>query len=159
MKALFFVLIFCALTSACSSQPASTRREAQEPTITPIITIKEIANQTQEDLEHILGLTSSFQPLNREELTVCKNCQKYIYKNGLVRIVYINDMADWITVNPPDSTPVRDALPLLGLPATPPVITTDSLSRWTSVQGLREINVYTKPDGTIDYILVKAFTL
>jgi hypothetical protein len=32
-------------------------------------------------------------------------------------------------------------------------------SRWTNVPGLREINVYTKPDGTIDYMLVKVLTL
>lgn len=159
MKAFFLAITFCILTSACNSQPASTTKQAQEPAVTPIIVIKEIANQTQEDLEHILGLTSSFQPLNQEELTVCKNCQKYIYKNGLVRIVYINDMADWITVNPPDSFRVQDALPLLGLPATPPDRTTDSLSLWKEVHGLKEINVYTTPKGTIDYILVKSFTL
>ncbi|HEV7349264.1 hypothetical protein [Telluribacter sp.] len=158
MKAFFLALTLCILTSSCHSQPASSEERGQTPVITPIIDIKEIANQTQEDLEHIIGLTSSFQPLNSEELAVCKNCQKYIYKNGLVRIVYINDMADWITVNPPDSTPVQHALPLLGLPATPPDTKSDSLSRWKGLHGLREINVFTRPDRTIDYMLVKVLT-
>jgi hypothetical protein len=155
MKHLLLVLTLHLLAGACRAQP--TEAERQVPA--PIVVITELANQTQEDLEHLLGLTSSFQPLNPQELAVCKNCQKYIYKNGLVRIVYINDMADWITVNPPDSTPVQHALPLLGLPATPPDTKSDSLSRWTNVQGLREIKVYTKPDGTIDYMLVKVLTL
>jgi hypothetical protein len=157
MKHFLLVLTLHLLAGACRAQP--TEAERQVPAVTPIVVITELANQTQEDLEHLLGLTSSFQPLNPQELAVCKNCQKYIYKNGLVRIVYINDMADWITINPPEGTPLQHALPLMGLPATPPTAKSDSLSRWTNVPGLREINVYTIPDGTIDYILVKVLTL
>ncbi|GAB2775841.1 hypothetical protein GCM10027275_18740 [Rhabdobacter roseus] len=167
MRVLFFVL-FLNLgtlgTLACTSQPARTEQASRLPSTSPdtaapraVVQIHEIAKQTQEDIELILGKVGSLEA-SADGFAGCLTCQKYTYQQGTVEIVYINDAADWIRVRPPAPRLVADALAVLGLPERAPDFSEKTTKRWENHEGLRQITVHHQPDGTITEIIVKAIT-
>jgi hypothetical protein len=149
-----FVLVL--LTLACGSAPSQSQNKTATSPPTPLLNIRDIANQTQEDIATILGIQSSLDPAAAAR-SGCPTCQKYAYQDGKIEIVYINDMADWITIFPPEGTPVGQIPVLLGLPNTPPDSTTPTLWQWKNIPDIREIQARLHPKGTVEsvYVVVK----
>lgn len=61
------------------------------------VEVPSIAGKNKKEIEMILG-----KPNKKEKVTPSKTpcpCDKYYYINNLVEIVFINGVADWITVN------------------------------------------------------------
>ena len=150
------LLFFSLLMLACSPAPSQQQNTANNSAPEPLLNIRDIANQTQEDIATILGPQSSLDP-DAATRSGCPTCQKYSYQDGKIEIVYINDMADWITIFPPKGTPARQTLTLLGLPDAQPDATTPTLWRWGQIAGIREIQAHLDPAGSIEfiYLLVK----
>lgn len=151
------LLLFSFITVACQSVPAGEAQARQDSLPDKILPIRDIANQTQEDIAMILGHQSQLDAESASKAG-CPTCQKYSYQDGLVKIVYINDMADWITITPRTPAPARQTPALLGLPDAAPDFTDQKVLRWTRYEGIQQISAFRKPDGTLDYIYIKAIT-
>lgn len=124
----------------------------------PLLNLRDIANQTQEDITTILGPQSSLNDKDAAS-SICANCQKYSYQNDHIIIEYTNDMADRITIRPQAGIRAEATPALLGLPNLKADVVRKSLSKWTGYDGVREISAFKKSDGTIDFVLVKVLTL
>lgn len=150
---LFFSLILLSCGSA-PSRPQAQSSTASSPTV--LLNIRDIANQTQEDIATILGPQSSLDPAAAAR-SGCPTCQKYSYQDGKIEIVYINDMADWITIFPPKGTLAQSLPTLLGLPESAPDTTTTTLWRWKQIPGIGEVQARLTTKGTVEsvYIVVK----
>ncbi len=136
----------------CAPTPFATAQTKQ------ILPLRDIANQTQEDITTILGPQSS---LNTEDAgnAICANCQKYAYQNDRIIIEYTNDMADRITIRPPAGARAEDVPTLIGLVNKKANSVAGERMVWTDFAGIREISAYITSDGTLDYIVVKVLTL
>jgi hypothetical protein len=154
---LFCLLLLSFFTSASQSAPSSNAQTAPDSLPEKILNIRDIAGQTQEDIATILGHQSQLDAETAARAG-CPTCQKYSYQDGLVRIVYINDMADWLTITPRTAVPAEHTPTLLGLPAATPDYTDNKVLRWNRYEGIRKISAYRKADGTIDYIYMKVTT-
>ncbi len=150
------LLLFSLLTLACGPVPSQhkTTKAASPPK--SLLNIQDIANQTQEDIATILGPQSSLDPAAAAR-SGCPTCQKYSYQDGKIEIIYINDMADWITIFVPEGTLGREIPVLLGLPDIPPDSTSPTLWRWKNIPAIREIQARLNAKGTVAsvYIVVK----
>lgn len=67
----------------------------------PAIKISDIAGNTPDVVAKVLGSPTSTETVNPSR-TPCP-CEKRIYKNGEIEIVFMEGKADWITVNLPPS--------------------------------------------------------
>ena len=142
---------------SCGSAPSRSQVQSSA-TSSPIIllNLRDIAGQTQEDIATILGPQSSLNPAAAAR-SGCPTCQKYEYQDGKIEIIYINDMADWITIFPPEGTLPPHIPTLLGLSECAPQATTPTLWRWKKIPGIREIQARLTAQGTVEsiYIVVK----
>jgi hypothetical protein len=80
------------------SQRAATSSKAS---LELLIKISDIAGRTPDEVSKILDSPTSKETVNPSR-TPCP-CEKNIYKDGKIEIVYMNEKADWITVNLPAS--------------------------------------------------------
>lgn len=87
-----------------------------------------------------------------------KNYPKFTYKDGSVEIVYINGKADWITITLKNGTFNKTALGIIGLPIADPTFSSPNVLRWENYEGIRDLSLFSKPDGTIDYFYIKTIT-
>lgn len=148
------LLLFSLLMLACGSAPS----QPAASTLKPLMNIRDIANQTQEDIATILGPQSSLDSKDAKS-AVCANCQKYSYQNDRIIIEYTNDMADRITIRPAQAIPASQLPVLLGLPDLPPDRVTDGTLHWVRYEGMREITAFLDEGGTVRHIVVKVTTL
>lgn len=151
------LLFFSLSMLSCGSAPSRHQTQsaaATSPTL--LLNLRDIAGQTQEDIATILGPQSSLNPAAAAR-SGCPTCQKYEYQDGKIEIVYINDMADWITIFPPKGTLAPHIPTLLGLPESAPDTTTPTLWRWKKIPGIREIQARSTAEGRVEsvYIVVK----
>lgn len=142
---------------ACQPTPSRETQARQDSLPEEILPIRDIANQTQEDIATILGHQSQLDAESAAK-SGCATCQKYSYQDGLVKIVYINDMADWITIMPRTPAPARQTPALLGLPDTEPDASAPGVLHWTQYEGIHKISAFRKSDGTLDYIYMRVTT-
>lgn len=148
------IFLLLLLTSSCRP---STSQSAGSATTEKLLNILDIAGQTQEDIATILGHQSQLDPESAAK-SGCPTCQKYSYKDGLVKIVYINDMADWITITPSEAVQAQQVPTLLGLPDRSPDSSSNRMLHWNNYPTIHSIQVYITPDGTIEYIYLKVTT-
>lgn len=151
------LLFFSLITLSCGSAPSRPHTSSTTSSPTVLMNIRDIANQTQEDIATILGPQSSLDPAAAAR-SGCPNCQKYSYQDGKIEIIYINDMADWITIFPPQGTSPRQTLIMLGLPDASPNATTPTLWRWNQTPGIREIQARLNAEGTVESVYVVVLT-
>jgi|AntAceMinimDraft_11_1070367.scaffolds.fasta_scaffold82285_2 hypothetical protein len=148
------ILLLSFLTFACQPTPTQT---SQSLTSQKLCNILDIAGQTQEDIATILGHQSQLDAETAAN-SGCATCQKYSYKDGLIKIVYINDMADWITITPTQTIEPQQVPTLLGLPELPPDHANKQVLSWHQYSTINSIQAFIKPDGTLDYIYMKVTT-
>ncbi len=136
---------------------ASCQNNAR-PAAAVLLPLRDLANQTQEDITTILGPQSS---LNAEDAAkaICANCQKYSYQNDRIVIEYTNDMADRIMIRLEAGIKAKQVPALLGLPKAVPDFVDKDKMQWTGYQGIREVNAFFGENGTVRLILVKVLTL
>lgn len=123
------------------------------------IEINRIAKKTKNDVENYLGKPTRREKTNPSN-TPCP-CDKYFYKNGSVEVVFINNKADWITINNLNTRDYNSntILEAIGLPSgLTPTVNTEDVIQWYGMNGLLKISAF--PDGNrgIDYAYIKAIT-
>ena len=122
--------------------------------ITSVLNVNEIAGKRIEEVEKKLG-KGTFEKNWKDQRAGCVSCPKYIYKNGQVEVIFIQDVADRITINNLGqySYP-SEALPAIGLENMETEFTNDMVTRWRSINGYREISAFNGQNNKVDYVLV-----
>jgi hypothetical protein len=111
-----------------------------------------IAGNSPGEVEQVLGT-----PTFREETKVAgRSYPRNLYREGEVEVIFVVEKAAWIKIHPTDQLPFqKTTLAAIGLPVAEPSLTHPrSLMRWRDYQGMKEINFFANPDGTIRYISV-----
>lgn len=173
-KIFILVMFLCGfiyvLTQIFSGQPinkpsenitAAHETKEQEPIQNPfIVSIPSIAKKDNKTVESILGPSEEchdikFSTKDSDKTQKGKNCS---YKNGKIEIVYINEKADWITVNNMnDVSYTPDSIKILGLDPEEPSFHNEYNMRWDNKFNL--VSVQLHPAGhNIAYAYIKALT-
>jgi len=109
MKKIIYVVLLIALNWSCNNAPqkevSASESEIPKKEILELFNIENnliidsIMGKKPMEVEALLG-----NPLSKEKInprnTPCP-CDKMIYDNGNIEIVFINGVADWITINSP----------------------------------------------------------
>ena len=116
----------------------------------PVIDVTKVAGKSKDEVEKILGAPT--------KTSKTKYGEKCFYKKGDTEIVFINGLADWITVEDIDNVPFnKKAITSVGLEVSHPVKTTDWELQWENLQGFRSISLF-KGKSMSDYIYIKVKT-
>jgi hypothetical protein len=124
------------------------------------IDLTNVAFRSEQEVEAVLGkgkLDSYYRDVNVN----CEKCPKMSYKEGKVEIIFINEIADRISINTLSDFDFEDRviLGLLGLKDyIPATFENGDLKRWDNYQKYAQISAFSK-NGKIEYILVKSKTL
>ncbi|MCH8904737.1 MAG: hypothetical protein IIA45_12595 [Bacteroidetes bacterium] len=126
-----------------------------------IVDVKSIAGKPLSEVEEILGSYTS-----KEETKVsgvgCKDniCDKYFYKDGEIEIVFINGLADWITIYKVDHlTRNKNLIQALGIEQKEPTIKAKGRLAWENIEGIKSISIFNDLDGKIQYIYIQSNTV
>jgi hypothetical protein len=123
--------------------------------------VTSIAVQAPHIVAQVLGAPDSME-LVRPSNTPCQEqpCKKLTYQGGKYEIVFINGVADWITINQTlayslDTTVIE----YLGLPKAAPTFRNPGMvTRWEDIAGLREVNAFDNGSGKVGYFYIKCVT-
>jgi hypothetical protein len=67
----------------------------------------------------------------------------------------MNKKANWITITLNKGKFDKTALGIIGLPVTEPSEANKNVMRWDKFEGVKELDLFSKLDGTIDYFYIK----
>lgn len=132
----------------------------ENATVTVEMDLEQVAFRNQEEIEAILGKGKLDSYYSDAEAN-CEKCPKMIYRDGKIEIIFINEMADRITIKNLSEFDFenRVVLGLLGLKDNiKPVVDNDNLKQWDHYQKYSQVAAFGK-NGKVDYILVKSKTL
>lgn len=121
--------------------------------------LPQVALRNEQEVEAILG-KGQLDSYYRDEKAGCDKCPKMIYREGKVEIIFINEIADRITLKNLSDFDFenRVVLGLLNLKENiDPNVDEDGLKRWDNYEKYSQIAAFSKK-GQIDYILIKAKT-
>lgn len=156
MKNIAKLLLLLFLTISCTD--TKNRYKLSEENL--IINLKKIVGKTPDEIESILGKPEKIEKVSPNN-TPCKesSCNKNFYKEGTLEIVFINNKADWITINNLRLYGFDEGiLNFLGLSTKQPSNKNQNFIRWQNLENIKEINVYNNGNNNIDYIYIKAIT-
>jgi hypothetical protein len=123
--------------------------------------ISNIALQPPHVVSAVLGAPDKVE-LIRPSNTPCQEqpCQKATYQNGKYEVVFINGLADWITINKTLAYRLNDSvIEYLGLPKVAPTFSNPkAVIRWEEIVGLREVSAFNNGDDRVAYFYIKCTT-
>lgn len=115
------------------------------------MSIPAIAGKSKEDVEALLGEPSSCGP--------SKHGERCVFDWRRLEIVYINGLADWITVRSIKGQPFSpSSLVLLGIKKAKPTAATDFAIRWDYIPDFVEVSIFPYTKGVADYAYIKVKT-
>jgi hypothetical protein len=122
----------------------------------PMIPIIDLIGRTPSVVERLIG-----EPEKKETIDISGSVPtlKTYYQNGQVSILYIDNVADWITVFGVDSTSASEFIMMLGINPVKDDLKYGGKMSYLDVCGLSEVLVYSNSDGNIWMLHIKAFTL
>ena len=110
-----------------------------------ILKISDLIGKTLLEAEAILGEATEINKVSPSN-TPCKEtpCDKAIFQSGKYEIVFIDDRADWITINEVSNYNLdENAIQLLGLPKSNPSFSNPPMViRWEDIENIREISFF-----------------
>ena len=116
----------------------------------PRVDITKVAGKDKETVDTVLGSPDSS--------STSKYGKKYHYEKGDTEIVFINGLADWITIyDMDDITFSPKALEELGLSVKSPTFKNDYSMRWSGISDLLEVSIF-KGTNKCDYAYIKTKT-
>ncbi|PIF34094.1 hypothetical protein CLU81_4728 [Flavobacterium sp. 9] len=152
MKKLILLLIIIATSISCNQ---SKQSKTQSPNV---IDIKSLASKSKTEVEKILGKPNKLEPFS-ESSTPCKNtaCQKGYYQNNKFEIIFVNEKADWITINDLEKYDFNeDNIEIFGLTKVEPEFKNPKdLIRWKNIEGFNEITIFNNGSDKISYAYIK----
>jgi hypothetical protein len=123
-----------------------------------ILDLKEISGRSFNQIVPILGKPDQTEPLKPSNVPVdISQSQKFSFKERKIEIVFIDGIADWITINDPAIPFEVESLIELGLDLEPPSFKTHYIMRWKNLNPFTEITFFSRTQNIVDYILVKSF--
>lgn len=133
-------------------RPGSQPQPQPEPEkLSVIMSVPAIAGKSRADVEALLGEPSSCSP--------SKNGEKCEFDWRRLEIVYINGLADWITVSSIKGQPFApSSLALLDIKKANPTVATDFAIRWDHIPGFVEVSIFPLTKGIADYAHIKVKT-
>lgn len=147
--------VSCALLTACGDTTSTAPKPVQPPIAQqatpfpkPVLNVPELAAQPPGVVAQQLG-----EPLNCEASKYGKSCT---YRDK-TEVVFINDRADWITVNA-DLPYSAEAMPLLGFKPARPSFDNEYSMRWSGEQGTLLIQLTPGAGGRAAFAYVKVLT-
>lgn len=123
--------------------------------VTPYFDLKAVSGKSERDIELLLGEAKDVGKW-KDRRSGCEACPKRSYQDGKYEIIFIDNMADRITINEADTLEFRaeSVLGSLGLPERKPDFETPSVMKWNGYEGIRTISAFSNGKGGVDYILV-----
>jgi hypothetical protein len=123
-----------------------------------ILDLKEISGRSFNQIVPILGKPDASEPAKPSNVPIdISKSQKFFFKNRKIEIVFIDGIADWITINDPAIPFEASSLTELGLDSEPPTFKTHYIMRWKNLNPFTEITFFSRTENIVDYILVKSF--
>ncbi len=137
------LVVYVAYIAVQSPAPTHASRET-------IIDVTKIAGKSEKEVSAYLG-----QPLSCGDSKFGEKCH---FQKGETEIIFIDEKADWITVQGAEQIPFSmSALSAIGLQVQQPSFRSDFVLRWRSIQGLMEVSIF-KGASNIDYFYIKVRT-
>jgi hypothetical protein len=147
--------------SSNDSRTGTQGSESNTPATPIVCDIKKLAGKSPKQVQQLYGKPDASTPTTVRS-GPCKGmpCKSYTYQHERIEIVFIDNKADWITVNEVGSFPLSvEAIKLLGLPTTSPSFQNpDNVIRWSSVSGIKEISAFSNGSGGISYLYIHCKT-
>lgn len=123
--------------------------------------LSSVAAQAPHVVAAVLGAPDGIEMV-RPSNTPCQDqpCQKAIYQGGKYEIVFINGVADWITINNTLAYRLDAAVvEYLGLPKITPTFSNPKVViRWENIAGLQEVSAFNNGSDRVAYFYVKCTT-
>ena len=144
-----------------TKKESTTQSSKVEIANNKIISIKDIVGKTKEEVANLLGKSEKAEKVKPSNTPCAKyGCDKIFYQGGKFEVVFINDKADWITINNTSEYSLDDnAITLLGLNQSKATFkNVSSVIRWEQIEGINEISFFNNGSNKVDYIYVKGFT-
>jgi hypothetical protein len=131
----------------------------ENATVVVELDLAQVAFRNQKEVEAVLG-KGKLDSYYKDEKAGCDKCPKVIYRDGKVEIIFINEIADRITLKNLSDFEFdnRVILGLLNLKENiDPNIDENGLKRWDNYEKYSQIAAFSSGNH-IDYILVKSKT-
>ncbi|HZV71072.1 MAG TPA: hypothetical protein VFG10_16070 [Saprospiraceae bacterium] len=166
LNAIIIIIVFLMINFSCNKpQPAVdavTKNEnvIQEPTKSSdtFINIPNLAKKSKAEVDAYLG--EPFRHTTISPSNAPCPCESYMYKDGNIEVVFMNNIADWITVNHMESIDfdAKTILQKLGIPYSDPAIQRDNVMKWNDFNGYDQLSVFGNGNGKAYYAFLKAIT-
>ena len=151
---MLIVIMMSLLLGACSSiqeQPTNSEQSIARPD-NFILDIKSIAGKSSSSVEKVLG-----HPCREEKVKDGFKTHKVkYYRNGDIEIVYVQGVADWITIQRNCNIIYgEDALSQFGLPKmSPTFINPTAVIRWENIPNIKELSLFPGGNGKCFYAYI-----
>jgi len=122
--------------------------------------IMQIIGRKLPDVERLLGPLDASDIVNLSN-TPCaeRGCVKGYFGKGKYEIVFIDGVADWITIENIDSLTTDEFIDAWDLGSIKPDFKgTSGVLRHYNIYGMKELAVHRKDDGSVFIIHIRAFT-
>jgi len=134
-------------------------KDAEDESLAPVVLIdlEKVAFKSEKEVEAVLG-KGELESYWHDAKAGCDKCPKVNYRDGKVEIIYINEIADRITINGLSEFSFKSnvVLGLLNLKRDiDPTFENDDVMRWDNYEKYTEIAAFSKKDK-IDYLLIQS---
>jgi len=134
-------------------------KDEEDETLAPIVLIdlSKVAFRSEKEVEAVLG-KGKLDSYWRDAKAGCDKCPKMIYREGKIEIIFINEIADRITITNLSEFSFKNnvVLDMLNLKRDiEPTFENDDVMRWDNYEKYTEIAAFAKKDK-IDYLLIKS---
>jgi len=134
-------------------------KNEEEETLAPIVEVdlSKVAFKSEKEVEAVLG-KGKLDSYWRDADAGCDKCPKVVYKEGKIEIIYINEIADRITISNLSEFAYKNKV-ILGLldlkNEIDPTFENKDVKRWDNYEKYTQIAAFSNKDK-IDYILIKS---
>ncbi|MCF0058484.1 hypothetical protein [Dyadobacter sp. CY356] len=134
-------------------------KDEEDVALAPIVEmdLSKVAFKSEKEVEAVLG-KGKLDSYWRDANAGCDKCPKVIYRDGKVEIIYINEIADRITINNLSEYDFKNHV-ILGLldlnRDINPTFENDEVKRWDNYEKYTQIAAFAKKDK-IEYLLIKS---
>jgi hypothetical protein len=153
MMKILLVVLLSALLLGCSDEKSEKLSEVidlQKTESKILIAIPEIAGKELASVEAYLGVP--------KECVTSKYGKTCTFSKRDIEIVFIDEKADWITINSlNDLSFSPNAIAALGFAQTPPSFAGQEVIRWENIPAIKELSLFAAGDS-VHYAYIKTST-
>ena len=146
------LLLLALLLAGCSGGSTSSTEQTNSASTT-VVNLLDIVGKSETEVEAILGKGIDFGDFVDEAIG-CTACPTRLYRNDIIEIIYINEVADRITFRNLEGVNFApEALSALGITGKhTPTLDGNIMKQWKDIEGIKQIVMTSKESGELDYI-------